>query len=121
MIFSPRAAILIDTTSLSVTVLELPRTLTIKAVPAHFSHRFICWSTTCYLEHESVGRYLPSRRLLMAFKVVTCKVPTFITVIFEGRRGAKAKGLLISGGDIIMNYSFAAKVENCTLWLCFPA
>lgn len=82
----PCSAILIDITSLSVIVLELlyPHNKTARS----FFSCFIC-ETKLLSQHGSVGRYLPSRLLLMAFKVVTCKVLTFIMIIFEGRHGAK--------------------------------
>lgn len=82
----PCAAILIDITSLSVIVLELlyPHNKTARS----FFSCFIC-ETKLLSQHGSVSRYLPSRLLLMAFKVVTCKVLTFIMIVFEGRHGAK--------------------------------
>lgn len=54
----PCVAALIDTTSLSVTVPELP-------APSQ--------DRRCYLDVLAPGRYPPSRLLLMAFKVVTCE------------------------------------------------
>lgn len=72
--------------------------------PNHFCYRSI-WSSGCYL---------PSWRLLMAFKVVTCKVPTFITRIFDtAQRSAAIRR------QHHYELLFASKVENCTLWLCF--
>ena len=75
--------ILIDITCLSVIVLEL---LTIKQPALIFP---LLYLQVVIATWSAGARYLPSRLLLMAFKVVTCEVLTFITIIFEVRRGSK--------------------------------